>query len=46
MVEGDYNLEKEVHVPIGQVLVKMHVTDLAAAQREDLHPLQPLLSTP
>ena len=35
MVEGDHNLEKEVHVAAGQVLVKMHVTDWAPAQGED-----------
>ena len=35
MVEGDHNIEKEVHVIAGQVLVEMHVTNWAAAQRED-----------
>ena len=35
MVEVDHNLEKEVHVAAGQVLVEMHVTNWAAAQRED-----------
>ena len=35
MVEGDHNIEKEVCVVTGQVLVEMHVTDWAAAQRED-----------
>ena len=35
MVEGDHNIEKEVPVTAGQVLVEMHVTDWAAAQRED-----------
>ena len=35
MVEGDHNIEKEVHVAAGQVLVEMHVTNWAAAQRED-----------
>ena len=35
MVEGDHNIEKEVHVATGQVLVKMHMADWAAAQRED-----------
>ena len=35
MVEGDHNIEKEVCVAAGQVLVEMHVTNLAAAQRED-----------
>ena len=32
MVEGDHNIEKEVHVAAGQVLVEMHVTNWAAAQ--------------
>ena len=36
MVEGDYTIEKEVHVAPGQVLVEMHVTNWATAQREDL----------
>ena len=35
MVEGDHNLEKEVCVAAGPVLIEMHVTNLAAAQRED-----------
>ena len=35
MVEGDHNIEKEVCVAAGQVLVEMHVTDWAAAQTED-----------
>ena len=35
MVEGDHNMEKEVCVIAGQVLVEMHVTNWAAAQRED-----------
>ena len=35
MVEGDHNLEREVCVVAGQVLVEMHVTDWATAQRED-----------
>ena len=35
MVEGDHNIEKEVHVTAGQVLVEMHVTDWATAQRVD-----------
>ena len=34
MVEGDHDIEKEVCVATGQVLVKMHVINLAAAQRE------------
>ena len=33
--EGDYGLEKEVCVAVGQVLVEMHVTDWAKTQRED-----------
>ena len=36
VVEGDHNLEQEVCVATGQVLDEMHVTDWAAAQREDL----------
>ena len=35
MVEGDHNVEKEVHVTAGQVQVEMHVTNRAAAQKED-----------
>ena len=35
MVDSDHNIEKEVCVTAGQVLVEMHVTDWAAAQRED-----------
>ena len=35
VVEGDHGMEKEVHVTAGQVLVQMHVTDWAEAQRED-----------
>ena len=35
MVEGDHNIEKEVCVTARQVLVEMHVTDWATAQRED-----------
>ena len=35
MVEGDQEKEKEVRVTAGQVLVEMHVTDWATAQRED-----------
>ena len=34
-VEGDHGMEKEVHVATWQVLVQMHVTDWAEAQRED-----------
>ena len=36
MVEGDQEKEKEVQVTAGQVLVEMHVTNWAMAQREDL----------
>ena len=35
MVEGDHNIEKEVCVTAGKVLVEMHVTNCAIAQRED-----------
>ena len=35
VVEGDHEIEKEVCVTAGQVLVEMHVMDWAAAQRED-----------
>ena len=35
VVEGDYGIEKEVHVTTGQVLVEMHMTDWAKTQRED-----------
>ena len=35
MVEGDQEKEEEVQVTAGQVLVEMHVTDWATAQRED-----------
>ena len=35
MVEGDHDIEKEICVAAGQVLVEMHVTNWAAAQRED-----------
>ena len=35
IVEGDQEKEKEVQVTAGQVLVEMHVTDWATAQRED-----------
>ena len=34
-VEGDHNIEKEVFVTTGEVLVEMHVTNWAPAQRED-----------
>ena len=36
VIEGDHNIEKKVHVARGQVQVEMHVTDWAAAQKEDL----------
>ena len=36
IIEGDQQLEKEVWVTAGWVLVEMHVTDWAAAQKEDL----------
>ena len=39
MIEGEHGLEQEVHVTAGHLLVQMHVTDWAEAQRED-----PLLS--
>ena len=35
MIECDHGMEREVCVTTGQVLVEMHVTNLAAAQRED-----------
>ena len=35
MVEGDHDIEKKVCVATGWVLVEMHVTNWAAAQRED-----------
>ena len=35
VVKGDHDIEKEVHVATGQVLFEMHVTNWAAAQRED-----------
>ena len=35
VVEGDQEEEKEVQVTAGWVLVEMHVTDWAAAQKED-----------
>ena len=40
VVEGDHDLEQEVCVAAVCVLVQMHVTDWAEAQRED-----PMLST-
>ena len=35
IVEGDHQLEQEVHVTTGHALVQMHVTDWTGAQRED-----------
>ena len=35
VIKGDQQKEKEVWVTTGQVLVEMHVTNWAAAQRED-----------
>ena len=35
VVEGNYDLEKEVCVTAGQVLVEMHMTDWDKTQRED-----------
>ena len=35
VVEGDHGIEKEVHVTARWVLVEMHMTDWAEAQRED-----------
>ena len=35
VVEGDHNVEKEVHAAAGQVQVKMHMTNWATAQKED-----------
>ena len=35
IVKNDQQLEQEVHVATGQVQVEMHVTDWAAAQKED-----------
>ena len=40
MVEGDQCLEQEVQAAAGHMLVEMHVTNGAEAQRED-----PMLST-
>ena len=34
-IENNQQLEQEVQVTAGQVLVEMHVTDWAAAQKED-----------
>ena len=35
IIKSDQQLEKEVQVAAGQVLVEMHVTNWAAAQKED-----------
>ena len=35
IIKNDHQLEMEVWVPAGQVLVEMHVTDWAVAQKED-----------
>ena len=35
VVEGNYSLEKEVHVATGWVLVEMHMTDWAETHREN-----------
>ena len=35
VVEGDHNLEQEVHVTAGCMLVQMHMTDWAETQKED-----------
>ena len=35
IIKSDQQLEQEVQVTTGQVLVEMHVTDWAAAQKED-----------
>ena len=35
VVEGDHNIEKEVCVTAGWVLIEMHMTDWAEGQRED-----------
>ena len=35
IIESDQQLEQEVWVTTGQVLVEMHVTNWAAAQKED-----------
>ena len=36
VVEGDHHLEQEVCVATGHILVQMHITDWAEAQKEDL----------
>ena len=35
VIENDQQLEKEVWVTLGQVIVEMHVTNWAVAQKED-----------
>ena len=35
IIEGDQGLEQEVHVAMGHMLVQIHITDWAKAQRED-----------
>ena len=35
VVEGNYGLDKEIHVTTGQVLVEMYMSDWAKTQRED-----------
>ena len=40
IAEGDHDLEQDIHVATGHVLVQMHVPDWAEAQRED-----PVLNT-
>ena len=35
IIKSDQQLEQEVQVAAGQVLVEMHVTDWATAQKED-----------
>ena len=35
VIEGDHDLEQEVHVATGCTLVQMHITYWAEAQRED-----------
>ena len=36
IVEGGHNMEQEVHVTAGCMLVQMHMTEWTEAQREDL----------
>ena len=35
IIKGDHHLEKEVCITAGHVLVQMHITDWAKAQKED-----------